>query len=77
MPTAGTAISSVSLIRLSTATHSFNMDQRFLNLTFQATSGGLNIQAPANANLAPPGPYALFILNGNGVPSVGAVIQLQ
>jgi hypothetical protein len=71
------AISSVSLIRLSTATHSFNMDQRFLNLTFQATSGGLNIQAPANANLAPPGPYALFILNGNGVPSVGAVIQLQ
>jgi galactose oxidase-like protein/Big-like domain-containing protein/IPT/TIG domain-containing protein/3-keto-disaccharide hydrolase/Kelch motif protein len=70
-------ISGASLIRLSTATHSFNMDQRFLNLTFQVTGGGLNIQAPANANLAPPGFYVLFIMNGNGVPAVAAVIQLQ
>ena len=70
------SISGVSLIRLSTATHSFNMDQRFLNLTFQVASGGLSVHAPANTNLAPPGPYALFILNGNGVPSVAAVIQL-
>jgi len=70
------SIQSVSLIRLSASTHSFNMDQRFLNLPFQQTAGGLNVQAPANANLAPPGYYALFLVNTNGVPSIGSVIKL-
>ncbi|HTC94526.1 MAG TPA: Ig-like domain-containing protein [Terriglobales bacterium] len=70
------SISSVSLIRLSAATHSFNMDQRFLSLAFQQSGNGLTVQAPANANLAPPGYYAVFIVNSNGVPSVGSVIKL-
>lgn len=70
------SISSVSLIRLSTDTHGFNNGQNFQNLAFQQVSGALNIQAPANANLAPPGYYALFIVNGSGVPSVAAVVQL-
>ena len=70
------SISSVSLIRLSTATHGFNNGQSFQTLGFQQVSGGLSIQAPANANMAPPGYYALFIVNSSGVPSVAAVIQL-
>ena len=32
--------------------------------------------APATANVAPPGHYLLFIVNGNGVPSVGNVVRL-
>ena len=32
---------------------------------------------PANANLAQPGYYMLFILNGSGVPSVGSIIQIS
>src|SRR5882762_1286556 len=47
-------IASVSFVRPGAVTHTFNEDQRFLSLAFQATSGGLNVQAPANANLAPP-----------------------
>ena len=70
-------ISTVSLLRISAATHAMNMDQRFLKLSFSQVAGGLNVQAPANANLAPPGYYVLFILNGSGVPSVGAVIQIH
>jgi hypothetical protein len=31
---------------------------------------------PANANLAPPGYYMLFIVNGNGVPSTAAMLRL-
>jgi hypothetical protein len=27
--------------------------------------------------VAPPGPYLLFLVNGNGVPSVGQITQLQ
>jgi galactose oxidase-like protein len=31
---------------------------------------------PANANLAPPGYYMLFMLNIQGVPSVGKIVKL-
>ncbi|WP_349260739.1 galactose oxidase-like domain-containing protein [Actinocrinis sp.] len=46
-------------------------------LQFSAAAGTLSVQTPANANLAPPGHYMLFILNTNGVPSVASIVQLQ
>jgi hypothetical protein len=67
----------VTLLKISSATHSVNMDQRILRLNFTQTAGGLNVVAPANSNLAPPGYYSLYILNSAGVPSVAAVIQIQ
>jgi galactose oxidase len=74
------SISKVTWIRLSTVTHTFNENQRNSTLSFtQASQGGnmgLNITAPANSNIAPPGHYMLFILN-NGVPSVAAIVQIQ
>jgi hypothetical protein len=70
-------IASVSLIRLASVTHAFNADQRYLPLTFTPNAGGLDVQMPANHNLAPPGYYMLFILNANGVPSVASIIQVQ
>jgi hypothetical protein len=70
-------IASVALIKLGSVTHTFNTDQRFLQLPFTVASGALNVQAPANANLAPPGYYMLFILDTNGIPSVAAILQLQ
>ena len=70
-------IAAVSLIRLGSVTHAFDENQRFLQLSFATVSGALNVQAPANANLAPPGHYMLFILDTNGVPSVAAILRLQ
>jgi len=70
-------IATVSLIRLGSVTHAFNMDQRFLPLGFAAGGGSLSVQAPASANLAPPGYYMLFIVDANGVPSVAAILKLQ
>ena len=70
-------IGSVSLVKIGSVTHSINQDQRFLQLPFAAAGGTLNVQAPANANLAPPGYYMLFILDTNGVPSVAAMLRLQ
>jgi hypothetical protein len=67
----------VSLIRLASVTHAFNTDQRFLPLTFTVSGNQLNVEMPANANLAPPGHYMIFILDGNGVPSVASMIQIQ
>jgi len=69
-------IASVSLIRPGSVTHAFDEDQRFVNLTFQSSSGNLTIQAPANANLAPPGYYMLFLISNAGVPSVASFIRL-
>ena len=75
-PDAG-RIATVSLLRLGAVTHGFNTDQRFLQLSFAAGNGALTVQEPANANLAPPGYYMLFILDTNGVPSVAATLQLR
>jgi hypothetical protein len=69
-------IAKVSLIRLASVTHAFDENQRYLSLGFTRTATGLNVAAPANPNLAPPGHYMLFLLNGNGVPSVARIIQL-
>jgi chitodextrinase len=71
------SIGSVVLIRLGTVTHSFNTNQRIVPLQFSAAAGTLSVQTPANANLAPPGHYMLFILNTNGVPSVASIVQLR
>ncbi len=65
-------IASVSLIRYGAVTHSINMAQVFLPVSFAAGSGSLTATAPANANLAPPGYYMLFIVDSNGVPSIAA-----
>ena len=51
------------------------MNQRFQFLNFTAGAGKLTVQAPANANLAPPGDYMLFLVDTNGVPSVGSFIR--
>ena len=69
------SIAMVSLVRLGAVTHGFNEDQRFLNLTFLETVGGLQVQAPANSNLAPPGYYMLFIVNADRVPSVASFVR--
>ena len=51
-------------------THAFNQSQYINELSFSQTTGGLNVTAPPNGNVAPPGYYLLFLLNGSGVPSV-------
>jgi hypothetical protein len=66
------AIRKVSLIRINAVTHSVDMEQRYVPLTFaQNGSGGLTVTGPANANLAPPGVYMLTVVDSNGVPVRG------
>lgn len=70
-------IQKVSLVRLSSVTHSVNMEQRYVPLTFTSGNGQLTVTTPANMNIAPPGYYMLFIINTDGVPSVAKMIQVQ
>jgi hypothetical protein len=70
-------IAKVSWIRLPSVTHAFDQSQRINFLQFQAQVGKLVVTAPSTPNVCPPGPYMLFILNKNGVPSVAKILQIQ
>ena len=71
-------IAKVTWIRLGSVTHAFNQNQRMSYLPFSVTgTGSLTVTAPASANLAPPGHYLLFIVDGHGVPSVAKIVQIS
>ena len=71
------SIANVVLMRNGAVTHAFDMDQRYVGLSFTAGSGVLNVTGPPNGNIAPPGYYMLFILNSAGVPSVATMLQVS
>lgn len=70
-------VAEVVLLRAGAVTHGFNMSQRGIELVIaNIGAGSLTIEAPPQANLAPPGWYLLFILNSSGVPSAGRWIRV-
>ena len=71
------SIGKITLIRLSSVTHAFNQSQLINRLTFSVTgSTTLSVTGPKNANVAPPGPYMLFLLNAKGVPSKAKMVTV-
>jgi hypothetical protein len=70
------SIGKVALLRLGAVTHSVNMEQRYVPLSFTAGATTINATAPANANVAPPGVYMLFVIGADGVPSVARMVRV-
>jgi hypothetical protein len=70
------SIGKVSLVRLGSVTHGFDMNQRFQLLVFTADATGLTVTL-STRKLTPPGHYMLFIVNGSGVPSVAKIVQVK
>ena len=59
-------------------THSTNNDQRRIPLVIASRSyNNYTLATPANSGVATPGYYMLFAINGAGVPSVAAFVQVQ
>jgi hypothetical protein len=73
----GASIAKVSLIRLGSVTHAFDQSQRLVPLGFSQAPAGLNVTLPASPNIAPPGPYLLFLVSADGVPSVGRILRVR
>jgi hypothetical protein len=73
----GASIAKVTFIRLGSVTHAFDMGERLVPLSFAQVTGGLSVGVPASRTTAPPGPYMLFLVNGNGVPSDARILRLQ
>jgi YVTN family beta-propeller protein len=71
-----TNVSRITLVKTGSMSHSFNMDQRFLDLTFNVSGSHVAVQAPTHAGEAPPGYYLLFVFNQAGVPSVGKIVRM-
>jgi hypothetical protein len=65
------------LIAPSAVTHANDMSQRLVPLaTVAKNPGGVTLQSPPSAEVAPPGWYMLFVLD-DGVPSVAAWVRLD
>ena len=67
----------ISLVRPMATTHSYDSDQRLVDVPFR-TRGVCHLQArmPTNPNLVPPGYYMLFIVNRRGIPSVAKWVRV-
>nr|WP_281723014.1 galactose oxidase early set domain-containing protein [Nitrosomonas nitrosa] len=64
-----TNVKYVALIRAGSVTHSTDNDQRFVALTIESRNGNtLNLSAPPNGNVAPPGYYMLWVVDNSDKP---------
>ena len=70
-------IQSVSLVRNGVTTHSFDSEQRLVDLPITGRAAAtIQVAVPANPNLAPPGWYMIFLVDTDGVPSVATWTQI-
>ena len=75
--TSDSTVSRVTLVRNGSVTHGFNNDQNFQDLEFTQDGSTVSITSPADANLAPPGAYMVFVWNQDGTPSVADIVQVD
>ena len=71
-------ISKMHLIKLGMNTHSQDMAQRLIKLNYSVSGDLMTVSgsSTSNANVALPGWYMLFLVDDNGVPSEGHMINI-
>ena len=69
-------IAKVHLIRFSSVTHAFNMGQTLYRAAFSVSGQDLTVTGPASGRLAPPGPYLVFLVDTQGVPSEAKIVTI-
>jgi len=70
-------VSRVTFVKTGSATHGWNMDQRFVDLPFNAQGTQLSVQVPARASDVPPGMWMMFVIDDAGVPSVAKIVRVN
>jgi hypothetical protein len=67
----------ISLVRNGVTTHSFDSEQRLIDLEITGrAAGNLEVAVPANPSLALPGWYMIFLIDQDGIPSLATWIQI-
>ncbi len=76
--TTNTAVEEFVLVRMASATHSVNLDQRRIPLSF-TDQGNLSyrLHTPDDPGIVIPGAYMLFALDSSGVPSVASIVTVS
>jgi plastocyanin len=72
------AVASVVLIRPNSVTHHTDTGHRLIRLAIvAATATGVDVRIPANGTIAPPGPYMLFLVDGDRIPSTARFVTIS
>ncbi|MEA2386193.1 MAG: hypothetical protein QOJ22_367 [Thermoleophilaceae bacterium] len=70
-------VSTAVLVAPGASTHGVDMHQRLVPLAVTGSSANaLQLVAPPDPNVAPPGRYMLFVVDSAGVPSIARWVQL-
>jgi YVTN family beta-propeller protein len=71
-------ISRVTFVKTGSATHGWNMDQRFVDLPFNVLSASsVAVQIPGLAASVPPGMWMMFVIDDAGVPSLAKMVRVD
>ncbi len=73
----GAEVRRVTLVKTGSVTHSFNMDQRFVELGFRVAGDTVTATLPTNDAEITPGFYLLSVLDENDIPSESQIIHVQ
>lgn len=72
------SIAEVVLMRAGAVTHGFNQNQRYVGCVMTGHSATqVNVTAPPDGTIAPPGWYLLFLVDTDRIPSPGVWIRLS
>ncbi len=77
----GSDIARVTLVKTGSVTHSFNMEQRFVELGFEVSDGANSdtvvTHLPDNDATITPGYYLLSVLGSGGIPSISELVKVE
>ncbi|KAL8964463.1 MAG: hypothetical protein Q9183_004434 [Haloplaca sp. 2 TL-2023] len=71
------AVTSFALVRYGSVTHSVNTDQRRIPLTATASGLSYTVTVPNDAGVALPGPWMMFAMDSQGVPSIAKTVMIR
>jgi galactose oxidase len=69
-------VKSFSLVRLGTATHTVNTDQRRVPLTSEGSGTSYTVNIPGDPGVVLPGYWFLFAIDSAGTPSVAKIVKV-
>lgn len=76
-PPYSSVVTEAALIGLGSMTHSFDANQRHVQLAVQAGAASVVVTAPPDGKAAPPGHYMLVLLDQYRIPSEARIVKLE
>lgn len=70
-------IERVTMVSTGSVTHSFDMNQRFVEPAFSVSGNQIRVTLPSNPYETPPGYYMVFVIDDEGTPSKARMIRIN